>query len=80
MDRKDIVQESPSHPRSMLVVVDTDLDAKLFDHLLKQEWNVEYVMSNDEALQALRQRPFDLIMTAEGTSALEDVDLLQRIR
>ena len=37
-------------------------------------------MSNDEALQALRQRPFDLIMTAEGTSALEDIDLLQRIR
>jgi len=80
MDPKDNVQESSTPARSMLVVADADLDARLFDHLLKQEWNVEYVISNDEALQAFRQRPFDLIVTAEGTSAVEDIDLLQQIR
>jgi len=64
----------------MLVITDEDMNARLFDHLLKQEWTVEYVMSNDEALLALRRRPFDLIVTAEATSALEDLDLLQRIR
>lgn len=64
----------------MLVVADADLDAKLFDHLLKQDWNVEYVLSNDDALQAVQRQPFDLIVTSEGTSAVEDIDLLQRIR
>jgi anti-sigma regulatory factor (Ser/Thr protein kinase)/ActR/RegA family two-component response regulator len=74
-DRK----ESPTH-RSMLVVADTSLSPALFDHLLKQEWNVEYVCSNEEALSLLRRRPFNLILTAEGSPAKEDVKLLQRIR
>src|SRR5215472_7961155 len=65
---------------SMLVVADVDLDAKLFDHLLRQEWLVEYVSSNDEALSVLQKRPYDLIVTAEATSAREDLKLLQKIR
>jgi len=64
----------------MLVVTDTDLSAELFDHLLRQDWNVEYCSSNEEALSILRHRPFDLILTAEGTSAREDISLLQKIR
>jgi len=64
----------------MLVVADIDLNEKLFEHLLRQEWTVEFVLSNDEALLALRRRPFDLIVTAEATSVSEDVLLLQRIR
>jgi len=64
----------------MLVVADVDLDAKLFDHLLRQEWLVEYVSSNDEALSVLQKRPYDLIVTAEATSAREDLKLLQKIR
>jgi len=64
----------------MLVVADSDLSPALFDYLLKQEWNVDYVSSNDEALSMLRRKPFDLILTAETTSAREDIRLLQQIR
>jgi anti-sigma regulatory factor (Ser/Thr protein kinase)/CheY-like chemotaxis protein len=70
---------SPS-TRSMLVVADLDLNATLFDHLLTREWAVEYVSSNEEALSLLRKRSFDLILTAEGTSAKEDLSLLKQIR
>src|SRR3974390_2714801 len=73
-------RESDAKHRSMLVVADIDLNEKLFEHLLRQEWTVEFVLSNDEALLALRRRPFDLIVTAEATSVSEDVLLLQRIR
>lgn len=64
----------------MLVVADVDLDARLFDHLLRQEWKVEYVLSNEEALAAAGARAFNVIVTAEGTSAKEDLRLLQQLR
>jgi len=70
----------PEQPRSMLVVADSDLSAALFDHLLKQDWKVEYVSSNEEALSLLRRRPFDLVLTAQGSSAKQDINLLQQIR
>src|SRR5215469_16717557 len=73
-------QGSSASTRSMLVVADLDLNAMLFDHLLTREWAVEYVSSNEEALSILKQRPFDLILTAEGTSASEDIALLRKIR
>jgi DNA-binding NarL/FixJ family response regulator/anti-sigma regulatory factor (Ser/Thr protein kinase) len=75
------VQNQPStQHRSMLVVADTSLSPALFDHLLKQEWKVEYVSSNEEALSTVRKKSFDLILTAEGTSAKEDIRLLSQIR
>lgn len=74
------LKDSSTQPRSLLVVADVDLNPQLFDHLLKQEWAVEYVLSNEEALSALRSRSFDLILTAEGTSAKEDILLLQQMR
>lgn len=80
MDPQSEFRESAAKVRSMLVVTDADLDADLFDQLLRQEWNIEYVLSNDEALAAARRKPFDLIVTAEGTSAKEDVRLLGSIR
>jgi anti-sigma regulatory factor (Ser/Thr protein kinase)/CheY-like chemotaxis protein len=72
--------QSSTMPRSMLVVADTDLSPALFDHLLKQEWKVEYVSSNEEAISMLGKRPYDLILTAESTTTKEDVKLLQKIR
>jgi anti-sigma regulatory factor (Ser/Thr protein kinase)/CheY-like chemotaxis protein len=74
------IHESDEKNRSMLVVSDIDLNEKLFEHLLRQEWTVEFVLSNDDALLALRKRPFDLIVTAEATSTAEDILLLQQIR
>jgi anti-sigma regulatory factor (Ser/Thr protein kinase) len=64
----------------MLVVAALELNEELFAHLFRQGWTVEFVLSNDEAVLALRRRPFDLIVTAEATSAKEDILLLQRIR
>src|SRR5215472_3356991 len=75
----ELVAKAPRQ-KSLLVVADVNLNEILVDHLLKQEWAVEYVSSNDEALSTLLRHSFDLIVTAEGTSAKEDVSLLQRIR
>jgi len=80
MEATDHSQKPFPAGRSMLVIADEDLDAKLFDHLLRQDWNVEYVSSNEEALSVLRKRPFDLILTSEDTSAVEDIKLLEKIR
>lgn len=80
MDPSNDIGESPAEARSMLVVVGSDLNEKLFDHLARQEWNVEFAMSNDEALLSLRRHPFDLVITAEATSAIDDIHLLQRMR
>lgn len=73
-------QSASTSTRAVLVVADLDLNAMLFDHLLTREWHVEYVSSNEEALSLLRKRAFDLILTAEGTSAKEDIVLLRQIR
>ena len=80
MEPEQDLPESPSQARSMLVVADLDLNSKLFDHLLKQQWTVEFVFTNDDALTAVRRKPYDLILTAESSSAKQDLDLLQRIR
>jgi DNA-binding NarL/FixJ family response regulator/anti-sigma regulatory factor (Ser/Thr protein kinase) len=72
--------QSIAQSHSMLVVADKDLNPVLFDHLLTQKWKVEYVSSNEEALSQLRKSRYDLILTAEGTSAKEDIRLLQQIR
>lgn len=80
MSATENLEDSSTQTRSMLVVADVDLNPRLFDHLIRQEWKVEYVLSNDEALGAVRARPFDLILTAEGSSAKEDIRLLQQLR
>lgn len=80
MNSEKDIEQCLAKARSMLVVADTDLSTRLSHHLLLQEWEVEYVLSNDEAMLALRRRPFDLIVTAQKTSAMEDIGLLQRIR
>ena len=74
------IEECLAKSRSLLVVADADLSTQLSCYLLQQAWEVEYVLSNDEAMLALRRRPFDLIVTAQETSAIEDIRLLQRIR
>ncbi len=72
--------QSSGQARSMLVVAESDINPALFDHLFAQNWKVEFVPSNEEALSALQKTHFDLILTAEGTSAKEDIKLLQKIR
>lgn len=66
--------------KSVLVVADAELNASLFDYLNSSGWTVEYVAGNHAALETVKERPFDLIITAEVTSAKEDLELLRHIR
>ena len=66
--------------KSVLVVADLEINSMLFDHFVHQGWAIEYVASNDAALSLIEKRSFDLILTAEATSAKEDIKLLRQIR
>jgi anti-sigma regulatory factor (Ser/Thr protein kinase)/CheY-like chemotaxis protein len=66
--------------RSVLVVADLEMNWMLFDYLVAKEWNIDYVAHNDLALAAVKKRPYDLILTAEITSARDDLELLRKIR
>ena len=71
---------TPGCAKALLVVADPEINLILLDHLLVQEWSVEYVASNEEAFSLVQNRPFDLIITSEATSAKEDIELLRKIR
>lgn len=51
--------------------------ANLFD---PHEWKVQFARDNQEALHLVREYHFDLIITGERTSGLEDIALLRKIR
>src|SRR5215472_5042291 len=64
------------------LVVDADQDVKdLLVTILKPgAWAIRYVMTNWFALQAAKDKAFELIITSEKTSGKEDVELLRAIR
>lgn len=66
--------------KTVLVVADLELNAMLFDHLVTAGWGLDYVADNEAALKLVKDKSFDLIITAEATSAQEDLELLSRIR
>ena len=44
------------------------------------DWQIESAANNCDALKLVEQRPFDLVLTGENTSAKVDVELLCKIR
>ena len=64
------------------LVVDADQHLKkLLSTVLKSDiWAIRYVSSNRAALEAVRSKAFELIITSEKTTAREDVKLLRKIR
>lgn len=66
--------------RAVLVVADAEMNWMLFDYLVAKDWSIEYVASNRLALESIRKKRFDLVITAEVTSAAEDLKLLRQIR
>ena len=64
------------------LVVDADQDLKnLLTTILKRDlWAIRYVASNRAALEAVKNKAFELIITSERTKAREDVELLRKIR
>jgi anti-sigma regulatory factor (Ser/Thr protein kinase) len=65
---------------NVLVVVGDEINHTLFDQMTLRGWEVEYVADNRGALEVLKERPFDLIITAEKTRAKKDLELLRAIR
>jgi DNA-binding NarL/FixJ family response regulator len=43
-------------------------------------WKIARAVNNSSALEMLKARPYDLVLTGEETSGKQDVDLLRRIR
>lgn len=44
------------------------------------DWNVSCAANQSEALSLLKERPYDLVLTSPRTTALQDVELLRRMR
>ena len=65
---------------SVLVVADDEINHPLFAQMTLRGWEIEYVADNLSALAVLKERPFDLIITAEKTQAKEDIELLRALR
>jgi len=67
--------------RNALVVnADEALKELLSSTLDPSLWVIRHVPTNSAALQAAKERPFELIITSERTSGRKDVELLRRIR
>jgi anti-sigma regulatory factor (Ser/Thr protein kinase)/CheY-like chemotaxis protein len=71
---------TPGSTKSLLAVSDPEINLILLDKLLTRDWTVEYVATNQEAFSVVQERPFDLIITSQATSAKEDIELLRKIR
>jgi len=72
----------PPIPVRNVLVVDADpavkdLLARVLDNRL---WTTQYVASNKDAMTAILTKGFDLVLTGQKTSALQDVELLRAMR
>lgn len=45
-----------------------------------EDWNIQWVAGNEDALSVAERKPFDLIITGRKTSGPEDIELLRKIR
>ena len=65
---------------ALVVPSGSEVDKQLAGVLTSEGWSMQTVADNNEALSLASITPFDLIITGRGTRALEDVELLRRIR
>lgn len=65
---------------ALLVVAGGDSESLLVQHLSAQGWKIEYASNNESAFSLVCSQAFDLIVTAEATSAKSDLELLRKIR
>ena len=64
---------------ALVVDADQDLRDLLVSILKPGVWAIRYVRTNREALQATKEKAFELIITGERTSSRDDVELLRKI-
>jgi anti-sigma regulatory factor (Ser/Thr protein kinase) len=71
--------DSVSSPKHALVV---GADGELAERVagILAEWKIERAMDNTAALALVVERPFELILTGEETTAKTDIELLNRLR
>ena len=66
--------------RKVALVVGSDEAVAEIVQKVLPSWKVMRVDKNTSALEMLREKPYDLVLTGDETSAKEDVDLLRQIR
>jgi DNA-binding NarL/FixJ family response regulator len=70
----------PASPRKTALVVGADTKVAPAVRKVLPGWKIARATDNISALEMLKARPYDLVLTGEETSAKQDVDLLRRIR
>jgi DNA-binding NarL/FixJ family response regulator len=65
---------------ALVVDADSGLKNLLLKILKPGIWAIQHVPTNQAALRATKRKAFELIITSEKTSGMEDVDLLCKIR
>jgi anti-sigma regulatory factor (Ser/Thr protein kinase)/ActR/RegA family two-component response regulator len=66
--------------RKVVLVVGTDESVAGTVRDVLPDWRIQQVDKNNIALELLRQRSYDLVLTGDETTGEEDVDLLRQIR
>ena len=67
-------------PGKVALVVGSDEAVATTVQNVLPSWKVERVDNNSSALELLREKPYDLVLTGDETSGIEDVELLRQIR
>src|SRR5215475_2445690 len=73
-------REPSTHRLALLVEGDAEIEATLRKMLEPQGWQIVLSKSGEPALEQVRRRQFELIVTAGRTSGAEDVELLRKMR
>jgi len=74
-------RSEPASQKTALVVDSSpEVNETLAEVLIEEGWQIQRTGDNKSALSLLKQTPFDLIITGQGTQAREDVELLRQIR
>jgi DNA-binding response OmpR family regulator len=71
---------TPQKKSALIVTSGSDSDELLMSVLVKEDWNIQSVLDNQEVLALSRTNQFDLIITGAKTSGAEDIELLHKIR
>lgn len=72
---------APVPVKTLLIVGgNPDLENRLKERLPPGTWGIVRVLDNSSVLAAIKQKPFDVVLTSEHTSGHEDVELLRQLR
>jgi anti-sigma regulatory factor (Ser/Thr protein kinase)/CheY-like chemotaxis protein len=69
-----------SSPRKVVLIVGSDEAVAGIVLKVLVSWKVVRADKNSSALEMLRKKPYDLVLTGDETSSKEDVELLRQIR